>query len=304
MSVANLGYAVLQMQDPAAWADFAEAVLGFGQAKSYGKEGAQYLRMDGAPFRYMIVQGDEDRYLASGYDAGSEAKFHAQLANFEAAGVAVTHGSAEDAKHRAVKAVAFCQDPSGNHVEVYHGRETGEAFTPGHGIKTFMTGEMGLGHVVLPAPENDATIKFYREVMGFGVSDDLTLPAFAPGLPDQRIYFMHADNPRHHTLALYNFPNPAGVVHLMAEVGDMDELGLCMDRVKAADLHILASLGRHSNDEMISFYFMAPGGIAFEVGYDGKTIDDWSTFTPTKSTVGDIWGHEYNFPEPDVGAES
>ena len=46
-----------------------------------------------------------------------------------------------------------------------------------------------------------------------------------------------------------------------------------MDRVKAAGLHILATLGRHSNDEMISFYFLAPGEIAFEVGYDGKTIE-------------------------------
>lgn len=304
MSVANLGYAVLQMKDPEAWADFAETVLGFGKTKSYGKEGAQYLQMDDAPFRYMIVKGDGERYLASGYDAGSKAKFDAQIAEFEAAGVDIVHGSDEDAKHRAVTAVAFCQDPSGNYIEVFYGREAGNAFTPGHGIKTFMTGEMGLGHVVLPAPENDATIKFYREVMGFGVSDDLTLPPFAPDFPDQRIYFMHADNPRHHTLALYNFPNPAGVVHLMAEVGDMDELGLCIDRVKAAGLHILASLGRHSNDEMISFYFMAPGGIAFEVGYDGKTIQDWSAFTPTKSTVGDIWGHEYNFPEPEAGPDA
>jgi len=300
MSVKNLGYAVLQMKDPAAWADFAEAVLGFGKAKSYGKGGASYLRMDDAPFRYMVVKGDSDRYLASGYDAGSKAAFETQLSVLKKAGVSVSYGSADDAKHRAVAAVAFCQDPSGNTVEIYHSREVGSAFTPGLGIKEFKTGDMGLGHVVLPAPENDATIKFYCEVMGFGVSDDLTLPAFAPGFPDQRVYFMHADNPRHHTLALYNFPNPSGVVHLMAEVGNMDELGHCLDRVKAAELHILATLGRHSNDEMISFYFMAPGGIAFEVGYDGKTVEDWSAFTPTVSTSGDIWGHEYNFPEPDA----
>lgn len=302
MSVANLGYAVLQMQDPAAWTDTAVSVLGFGRSKSFGKDAAQYLRMDEAPFRYMIVKGDSDRYLASGYDAGSKAAFDAQVKAFEDAGVSVTHGSDEEAAHRAVKAVAFCQDPSGNNVEVYHSRDAGSAFTPGHGIKDFKTGDMGLGHVVLPAPENDATIKFYREVMGFGVSDDLVLPPFAPDFPDQRVYFMHADNPRHHTLALYNFPNPAGVIHLMAEVGDMDELGHCMDRVKAAGLHILATLGRHSNDEMISFYFMMPGGIAFEVGYDGRTIDDWSAFTPTNSTSGDIWGHEYNFPAPEVEA--
>ena len=133
-------------------------------------------------------------------------------------------------------------------------------------------------------------------MMGFGVSDDLTLPAFAPGMPKQRIYFMHADNPRHHTLGLYNFPNPTGVIHLMAEMNTIDEVGMCMDRVKEAGLHIFASLGRHANDEMISFYFFAPGGIGFEVGYEGKQIKDWSKFKPTKSKIGDLWGHEYDFP--------
>ena len=111
---------------------------------------------------------------------------------------------------------------------------------------------------------------------------------------------MHADNPRHHTLGLYNFPNPTGIIHVMAEVGSIDEVGACMDRVKKAGLHIFASLGRHENDEMISFYFFAPGGIGFEVGYDGKQVEDWSQFTPTQSTLGDIWGHEYDFPMPDA----
>ena len=47
---------------------------------------------------------------------------------------------------------------------------------------------------------------------------------------------------------------------------------------------------------MISFYFFAPGGIGFEVGYDGKQIENWDIYEPTKSVIGDIWGHEYDFP--------
>lgn len=296
MGVANLGYAILEMQDPKAWAKFAKDVLGFGVAKSFGEKGAKYLRMDNAPFRYLIRKGDADRFVAGGYQMSSKKAFDDQIKAFEAAGATVTCGSDKEAAHRAVKGFASTVDPSGNALEIFYGREKGEPFTPGHGIKSFKTGKMGLGHMVLPAPENEATIKFYRKVMGFGVSDDLKLPAFAPGMPDQRIYFMHADNPRHHTLGLYNFPNPTGVIHLMTEVGDMDEVGHAMDRVKAAGLHIFASLGRHSNDEMVSFYFFAPGGIGFEVGYDGKQVKDWSKFKPTKSTVGDIWGHEYDFP--------
>lgn len=296
MGVANLGYAILQMKDPHAWAEFAQTVLGFGKAKSYGKDGAVYLRMDDAPFRYMVVKGDSNRFVAGGYEMVSETAFEALIKTFETANIEVNRGDKKAAQHRAVKGLASVTDPSGNLVEFYYGRSQDSPFQAGHGIKRFITGEMGLGHMVLPAPENQDTIDFYCNYMGFGVSDDLTLPAFAEGLPDQRIYFMHADNPRHHTLGLYNFPNPSGVIHLMAEMGTMDEVGHCLDRVKQAGLHIFASLGRHANDEMISFYFFTPGGIGFEVGYDGRQIKDWSKFKPTQSTIGDIWGHEYDFP--------
>ncbi len=296
MGVANLGYVRLQMQDPAGWAKFAKNILGFGAAKSRDRKGTKYLRMDKAPFRYMIEKGEADGFVAAGYEMSSKKAFEDQIKVFEKAKVDLTRGDERESKRRAVKGFASCVDPSGNIVEIYYGRDKQEPFTPGQGIKEFKTGKMGLGHAVLPAPENKATINFYRKVMGFGVSDDLSLPAFAPGMPKQRIYFMHADNPRHHTLGLYNFPNPSGVIHLMAEVGGMDEVGYCMDRVKAAGLHIFASLGRHSNDEMVSFYFFAPGGIGFEVGYDGKQVKDWSKYKPTKTTSGDHWGHEYDFP--------
>lgn len=299
MGVANLGYVVLEMKEPAGWAKFAKAVLGFGVATSFGEKGAKYLRMDNAPFRYMIRKGPVDRFVAGGYQMSSKQAFEDQIKTFEKGKTLVMRGTDKDAKHRAVKGLASVVDPSGNMVEFYYGRSKSDAFKPGNGIKSFKTGSMGLGHMVLPAQENQKTINFYRKLMGFGVSDDLSLPAFAPGLPKQRIYFMHADNPRHHTLGLYNFPNPSGVIHLMAEVGTMDEVGHCMDRVKKAGLHVFASLGRHSNDEMVSFYFFAPGGIGFEIGYDGRQVKDWSSFKPTKSTIGDIWGHEYDFP--DVG---
>lgn len=299
MGVASLGYVRLEMQDPAGWAKFAKGIMGFGTAKSRDRRGTKYLRMDKAPFRYMIEKGETDRFVAAGYEMSSKAAFEAQLKAFEKGKVAVTRGDDKESKRRAVKGFASCMDPSGNTVEFYYGRDKSEPFKPGQGIKEFKTGKMGLGHLVLPAPDNKATINFYRKHMGFGVSDDLSLPAFAPGMPKQRIYFMHADNPRHHTLGLYNFPNPTGVIHLMAEVGSMDEVGYCMDRVKAAGLHIFASLGRHSNDEMVSFYFFAPGGIGFEIGYDGKQVKDWSKFKPTKTTSGDYWGHEYDFPMPE-----
>ena len=149
---------------------------------------------------------------------------------------------------------------------------------------------MGFGHAVIPAPETEATIAFYTDLIGLAISDDLY-----PPIPGSRVVFMHADNPRQHSLALYNQPHPSGVVHIMVEVDSLDEVGLALDRVKQAELPLLATLGRHVNDNMCSFYVLAPGGIAVEFGYDGLLVD-WETHTPTVSTEGDLWGHEYNFP--------
>ena len=77
MGVSNLGYVILEMQDPAAWAKFAKSVLGFGTAKSFGEKGAKYLRMDNAPFRYMIRKGDTDRFVAGGYQMASRHRLKA-----------------------------------------------------------------------------------------------------------------------------------------------------------------------------------------------------------------------------------
>ena len=82
----------------------------------------------------------------------------------------------------------------------------------------------------------------------------------------------------------------------MTELTSLDAVGACLDRVNRAEIPVTASLGRHVNDGMVSFYFLTPGGIPMEVGYDGLQFD-WKDFQATQSTVGDHWGHVYNFPE-------
>jgi 3,4-dihydroxy-9,10-secoandrosta-1,3,5(10)-triene-9,17-dione 4,5-dioxygenase len=259
-------------------------------------QGACFLRMDDHPFRFMIEPGSGDRLIATGLEYRTEADWRAICDALTAAGHSLEPGSSEEAKRRCVTAFATVKDPSGNALELYYGRELDYVpFVSPVGIDQFVTtfqqtGDMGFGHVVLPAPETDATIAFFTDLIGLGICDTLY-----PPMPDTKVVFMHTDNPRQHSLALFNGPHPAGVVHLMIEVETLDEVGKAMDRAKQAGLPFLASLGRHANDNMCSFYVLAPGGIAVEYGYDGLLVD-WEKYTPTVSTVGDLWGHEYNFP--------
>lgn len=296
MTVAAIGYLRIAAQDTAAWMDFGTQVLGLMEATREDAAGARFLRMDNHPFRFMIEPGDEGRLTATGLEYRTKDDWQAVCAALTAAGHTLTAGPADEARRRCVSDYVSLEDPSGNTIELYYGRKLDYApLNSPVGVKGFVTGDeytgdMGFGHAVLPAPEIEATIAFYTELIGLAVSDDLY-----PPIPDSRVVFMHADNPRQHSLALYNQPHPAGVVHIMVEVETLDEVGLALDRVKQAGLPLLASLGRHVNDNMCSFYVLAPGGIAVEYGYDGLLVD-WDSHTPTVSTEGDLWGHEYSFP--------
>lgn len=297
MSVSAVGYLRIASTDPAGWMNFGTNVLGLMDAKRDDTAGAHFLRMDDHPFRFMVEPADADKLLATGLEFPSAAAWQATLDALTGAGHAVTAGSSEEAQRRCVTAFATVQDPSGNTLELYWGRKLDYVpLASPTGISQFVTsyeqtGDLGFGHCVLPAPDIGPTTEFYTQLIGTGLTDIL----YPPGLDGLQINFMHANNPRQHSVALFSGPHPLGIVHMMVEVQTLDEVGRAMKRAEAAGVHFLATLGRHVNDNMCSVYLLAPGGIAVEYGYDGLLIDSES-YVPTVSVEGDLWGHAYNFP--------
>ncbi len=295
LPISSLGYVRIGMNEPQEWADFGEAILGLQASRA--TDGRVQLRMDSAPARFIVEPATRPGFIAAGW-ACEHDDFDRLVGQLERAGIALTEGTMEACEQRSVQGFVSGFDPSGNCFELYHGRSQAAdtAFeSPIEGVR-FIADELGLGHVVLPAPEHTATSDFYQSMLGFAMSDALTLPPPVEGAPEMIVYFLHARSPRHHSLGLFNAPVPSGIVHLMVEMTSLDAVGCCLDRVNAAGYPLTATLGRHLNDGMVSFYFLAPGGIPIEVGYDGKQFD-WSDFEPTVSTVGDIWGHEYQFAD-------
>ena len=297
MSVSAVGYLRIASADVAAWMDFGTNVLGLMDAQRKDAGGARFLRMDDHPFRFMIEPADADKLIAAGLEFPSAAAWQSTIDRLTAAGHAVTPGAAEDAQRRCVSAFATVLDPAGNTLELYWGRllDYVPLASPA-GVSGFVTsyqqiGDLGFGHFVLPAPDLDTATDFYTQLIGTGLTDTL----YPPGMDGLQIRFMHANNPRQHSVALFNGPHPLGIVHMMVEVQTLDEVGQAMRRAQQAGVHFLATLGRHVNDNMCSIYLLAPGGIAVEYGYDGLLID-WENHVPTISVEGDLWGHEYNFP--------
>jgi 3,4-dihydroxy-9,10-secoandrosta-1,3,5(10)-triene-9,17-dione 4,5-dioxygenase len=158
---------------------------------------------------------------------------------------------------------------------------------------------MGLGHVVLPVNDaEEAALAFYTEVLGFRLRDSMRMPAeFFGGKPgDPPVWFRFLGcNPRHHSLALAPTPAEAGIIHLMIEVATLDDVGRALERCTRRKSPVAASLGRHANDLMVSFYARTPGGFDIEYGTDGRTVDD-ATWVSRETTAVSLWGHAFAGP--------
>ena len=291
IDIRGLSYFVAQSPDPVAWQRYAEDVL--GMMVTPAPTGGLYVKMDERPFRMLIVPGDEARYVASGWELGNEAAFNAAIATLNQADVSWRQGSAEQCEQRGVQALVHVTDPSGNRHELSWGhRSDCQPFVSPQGVPRFITGDMGLGHTVLPAPNFDATLAFAKDVLGFELSDIFNFRP-DPSAPPIRIHFLHCKNSRHHSLALAEYPVPSGCVHVMVEVGSMTQVGRAHDRRIAHDVPLSATLGQHLNDHMTSFYMKTPSGFDLEYGYGGLLVD-WQAHSAFEFTRVSLWGHDFS----------
>lgn len=217
--------------------------------------------MDDFPARLVIEPHDTDHLLVSGWETANAGDLQSVRDNLSAAGVPFKEGTAEQIADRRVDEMIVFQDPSGNTLEAFHGAalEHRRVVSPyGH---TFVTGEQGLGHVVLSTRDDEESLRFYRDVLGFRLRDSMRLPPQMVGRPaDGKPAWLRffGCNPRHHSLAFMPMPTPSGIVHLMIEVENSDDVGLGLDRALRKKVKMSATLGRHVNDKMLSFYMKTP----------------------------------------------
>lgn len=292
IDISSLAYVVAQSTDLAAWRRYAQDVLGMPAQEAPG--GGLYLKMDERQFRIAVQPGSRDGYFASGWEVRDQSAFDAAMQTLEAAGVRFERGHADLCAQRCVQDLVSFSDPSGNRHEIAWGFKSDFVrFVSPVGVPHFVTGAAGMGHAVLPAPQFEATMRFFREVMGFGLSDLMNFQPAGPQGPTLPIHFLHCGNARHHSLALAGFPVPSGCVHIMVEVEDMAEVGRALDRRAAHGVPLSATLGQHTNDRMTSFYMRSPGGFDVEFGYGGAMVD-WNEHVTHEFTKVSLWGHDFS----------
>ncbi|MFF1369281.1 VOC family protein [Streptomyces virginiae] len=296
-----LGYLRIETADLPAWRTYVLDLLGMTVAEG-STDTCLNVRIDDRVHRFQFVSGDRDRLLAAGFEVAGAKALGEVAAALKAAGHPVEPGDAATLADRRVQGLIHVEDPSGNPLEIYWGQAQDHSPLAAPYGNRFVTGTpagegLGLGHVVLPAPDTETTLDFYENVLGFQLRDSMRLPpaAVPTGRPGQDVHRMHflSPNRRHHSLGLYPGALPPGIVHFMVELETLDDVGHCLDRMDRAGIPIASTLGRHSNDRMVSFYAQAPGGFQVEYGWDGLLVDP-AAWTTKEITADSFWGHRWN----------
>lgn len=270
----QLGFLEFQARDPLAWDRFLVDVLGLTRAFD------GHYRMDRHDWRIRISEGPADDLVAVGWEVDADA-----LDPLHRALVATGHpvASADPAERRAAQRLVVT-DPGGVPIELVTGLGRSAAVPSPVNPRGFVADDLGLGHLVLTAPDKNASRAFY-DLLGFRLSDHIVTETY--GHPVD-LSFFHA-NPRHHSLA-FGGPQRKRLHHFMVECRTLDDVGLCHDRTLRAGLKITQTIGRHPNDRMVSFYAQTPSRFQFECGWGGREVDD-ATWKPTTYDHISEWGH-------------
>lgn len=291
MELQSLGYIGVSSSHLEDWSTLATRVLGMQQVDASCE--TRSFRMDDRKQRLVISSGEAQANFM-GWETESRSALEGLATRLDRLGISVTRSAKSLADQRFVSDLIHFHDPAGNRIEVFAGPDiASDPFKPGRPISGFRTGPLGMGHVVLNVESVDALLPFYRDVLGFRVSDYSTRP--------RKLFFFHL-NSRHHSFAMVE-SGKRSMHHFMVELGSLDDVGQGYDLSLLEPDRVALTLGRHTNDHMTSFYLKSPSGFFIEYGWGGRDIDV-DTWTPHETFDGPtLWGHDRLFLPPEQRSE-
>ena len=282
MTVQSLGYLVLDIAQHEQWRAFGENILGMDVTNI--DRDCVGLRMDEHVWRIALRPSIRDEVAVIGWQVADAAALATTADTLTACGIkAQLHEDDGLCALRGVDMLLAFEDPSGQTVEVFHTRQCDHLPRCNAHEHGFITGELGLGHIFSVVNNFQATCELYQR-LNFRLSDHMA---------DDKIRFYRC-NPRQHSLALAdasaNLGMSPGFDHFMVEVDDMDAVGRARDRCAELRVPVEYELGRHTNDQMFSFYPRTPSGFSAEIGWGGLRVDE-ATWQVTEISQGSVWGH-------------
>ncbi len=271
--------------------DFATRIVGMELAA--WDDGTAYLRVDGRHHCLSFTEG-ESGVLSSGFSVAHVDALAEAESELESAGLHVTRGSKDGARHRHVRDYLTFEDPFGNRIDLVAGQvqmSTPVRFNRTAGITEF-------GHICFDAPDVEEAGRFWTRHFNARVSDWISGSAC----------LMRID-PVHHKLAVFKGERP-GLCHLNFQVDSIDDVMRNWHFLVEHGVEIEQGPGRHPQSTAIFLYFKGPEGLTYEYSYGVRRIEDeeaWVPrwFDPAEPGAIDMWlgqkarvSTQYQVPDP------
>jgi len=240
-------------------------------------DGKVYLAAEASPHPYTIRlrQDDVRKTDLLAFSAASKEVVDAVFAQAEAAGAKIIAGPGVADGPAGGYACRFF-DPEGRAIEVIcdSKQRLARTLTKGEAIP------LGISHVVLHSPAMAVLEAFYKDVLGFRLSDWI----------GKFMVFLRC-NSAHHRLAI--LPGPPALNHIAFDVSSVDELMRGLARMHEKGIHLQWGPGRHTAGNNTFSYYTTPNGNTVEYTSDLEEVDEetWQpqVYEPTPA-ITDQWG--------------
>lgn len=288
IAVSQLAHLCFDAVDPAAMESFAAAVLGL-HVTERSSGGSFVLRTDEVRHRISVRRAAHNQLACIGWTVPNEDDLARLADQLSAHGIAVTNGTPQERRQRHVEDLIKITDPSGWQLEICYGLSVdAEPFRSPLGFQ-FVTGDQGLGHVVIGVDDFEKSMDFYRGLLGFRTSDFVVYDDEHG--KEVKVAFLRC-NRRHHSVAFGRNFEPAGTLsHFMLQLADIDDVGRAYDIALEQGVRGMTRLGRHPNERSVSFYMPLPCGGGVELGWGARTVDNDAEWHVGSYPHVSVWGH-------------
>lgn len=156
-----------------------------------------------------------------------------------------------------------------------------------------------LQHVVVASERFPAMMAFYRDALGFLVSDTVHVDDGRGGLGDVNVCFLRG-NVEHHSFALFRAPKSASD-HFALEVPGWDDVRDWADHFAALDVGIWWGPGRHGAGNNLFFMVRDPDGNNIEISANLERLPKGAAGKrwPAGGKALNLWGPAWVRDAPD-----